>query len=244
MTYKSDSMSPQLYARLAGVLYLYIIVAGIFAEMFVRAKLVVSGDADATAGKIIANEFLFRLGFSGELLHLAFDVVVAVILYALLKPIDRNIALLAAFMRLACDIVLAVASLSHLAALKLLAEADYLKAFTADQLHALALLVLKLHGDGYAISLVFFGFACLSLGYLIYRSGFLPRTLGVLMAIAGVCYLVDSFSHFLSPAFAAALFPGIFFPMFVAELALALWLTVRGVKVVIWDEKAKAVSGN
>lgn len=242
MVRQSGSMSPQFYARLGGVLYLYIIVAGIFAEMFVRAKLVVSGDAEATAGNIIANESLFRLGFSGELLHLAFDVVVAVILYALLKPIDRNVALLAAFMRFACDIVLAAASLSHLAALKLLADADYLKSFTAEQLHTLALLALRLHGDAYAISLVFFGFACLSLGYLIYRSGFLPRMLGALMAVAGVCYLVDSFSHFLAPAFAAMLFPGIFIPMFVAELSLALWLTVRGVNVVVWREKAKIAS--
>lgn len=231
-------MSPQHYARLCGILYLYIFAAGMFAELFVRSKLIVSTDATLTASNIMANEALFRLGFSGELLHLAFDVVVAVILYALLRPIDRNIALLAAFMRFACDIVLAVSSLSHFAALKLLADAEYLNTFTPDQLHTLALVALKLHGDGYAISLVFFGFACLSLGYLIFRSGFLPRTIGVLMAIAGVCYLFNSFSHFLSPAFAATLFPGIFVPIFVAELSLALWLTVKGVDVAKWQEKA------
>jgi len=185
----------------------------------------------------MANESMFRLGVSGELLHIAFDVVVAVILYALLKPIDRSIALLAAFMRFACDIVLAVASLSHFAALNLFADAEYLKTFTPDQLHTLALLALNLHGDGYAISLVFFSFACLSLGYLIFRSGFLPRTIGALMAIAGVCYLINSFSHFLSPAFAATLFPGLFVPIFVAELSLALWLTVKGVNVAKWEEK-------
>ena len=238
MAQQSVRMSPQHYARLCGVLYLYIIVAGMFAELFVRSRLIVSTNAAVTASNIMANESLFRLGFSGELLHIAFDVVVAVILYALLRPIDRNIALLAAFMRFACDIVLAVASLSHFAALKLFADAEYLNTFTPDQLHTLALLALKLHGDGYAISLVFFSFACLSLGYLIFRSGFLPRTIGALMAIAGVCYLINSFSHFLSPAFAATLFPGLFVPIFVAELSLALWLTVKGVNVAKWEEKA------
>ena len=209
MAQRTVRTSPQHYARLCGVLYLYIIAAGMFAELFVRSRLI-----------------------------LAFDVVVAVILYALLRPVDRNIALLAAFMRFACDIVLAVASLSHFAALKLFADADYLKTFTPDQLHTLALLALKIHGDGYAISLVFFGFACLSLGYLILKSRFLPRTIGALMAIAGACYLINSFSHFLSPAFAATLFPGLFVPIFVAELSLALWLTVKGVNVAKWEEQA------
>ncbi|MFN0150145.1 MAG: DUF4386 domain-containing protein [bacterium] len=238
MAQQPVKMSPQHYARLCGVLYLYIIVAGMFAELFVRSRLIVPTDAAATATNIMAKESVFRLGFSGELLHLAFDVVVAVILYALLRPVDRNIALLAAFMRFACDIVLAIASLSHFAALKFFDDAGYLKSFTPDQLDALGLLALKLHGDGYAISLVFFGFACLSLGYLIFRSGFLPRVLGAMMAIAGVCYLISSFSHFLAPAFSATLFPGLFLPIFIAELSLALWLTVKGVNVAKWEEKA------
>lgn len=241
MTRETVAQSPQRYARTCGVLYLYIIVAGVFAELFVRSKLVVP-DAATTAGNILAHESLFRLGFSGELLHLAFDVVVAVILYALLRPVDRYVALLAAFMRLACDLVLAVASLSHFAALRLLENSDYLHTFAPEQLRSLALLALKLHGDGYAISLVFFAFACLSLGYLIYRSGYLPRLIGVLMAIAGVCYLVDSFAHFLDPAFAATLFPPIFVPIFVAEVSLTLWLIVKGVNVAKWEERTGAMA--
>jgi len=242
MTERTAKLSPQRYARACGALYLYIIMAGIFAELFVRSKLVVSTDAAATARNIVANESLFRIGFSGELLHLACDVAVAVILYALLRPVDRNIALLAAFMRLACDIVLAVASLSHFAALRLLEGGDYLHTFRPEQLHTLALLALKLHGDGYAISLVFFGFACLALGYLVYRSGYLPRTIGALMAIAGACYLFNSFSHFLDPAFAATLFPGLFAPIFIAELSLTLWLIVKGVDVAKWKERTRTMS--
>jgi hypothetical protein len=174
MPERTNTASPQIYARICGVLYLYIIVAGMFAELFVRGKLVVGNDAAATARNITGNETLFRLGFSGEILHLACDVAVAVLLYALLRPVDRYISLLAAFMRLACLLILAMSSLSHFATLRLLGDADFLKTFSTEQRQTLALLAMKLHADGYAISLVFFGFACLSAGYLIYRSGYLP----------------------------------------------------------------------
>ena len=237
MTDRAYDLSPQRYARICGVLYLYIIVAGIFAELFVRSKLIVSSDAAATASNILANETLYRIGFSGELLHIAFDVAVAVLLYALLRPVDRNIALLAAFMRLSSDIVLGVASISHFAALRLLRGAEYLGSLQLDQLHSLALFALKLHGDGYAISLVFFGFACLSLGYLIFKSSYLPKTIGVLIAVAGGCYLVNSFSLFLAPRFAAKLFPSLFMPIFIAQLSLTLWLLLKGVDKQKWNEK-------
>jgi hypothetical protein len=238
MTRDATSMSPQPYARTCGVLYLYIIAAGIFAEAFVRSKLIVTKDAAATAANIASGEQLFRFGFTGELLHLVFDVVVAVILYALLRPVDRYVALLAALMRLASDIILAAASLSHFAALRLVEGAGYLGAIPADQQHGLALLSMKLHGDAYSISLLFFGFACLSLGYLVVRSGYLPKAIGWLLAVAGVCYLVNSLAHSLYPAVGAALFrAGILLPCFIAELSLALWLVVKGVNVPKWEER-------
>lgn len=242
MTGGAVELAPRRYARICGLLYLYIIVAGVFAELFVRGRLVVPSDAEATAANIGAHELLFRIGLSGELLHLSFDVGVAVILYALLRPVDRDVALLAAFLRLACDLVLVVASMSHFAALRLLEGAGQLETFGPAQRHGLALLALRLHGDGYAISLVFFGFACLSLGYLVFRSGYLPRILGALLVIAGACYLVQSFAHFLAPAFAGTLFPAIFVPIFVAELSLTLWLIVKGVDVARWEERASAAA--
>lgn len=244
MTERTVKTSPQPYARICGVLYLYIIVAGIFAELFVRARLIVPADAAATARNIMTNESLFRIGFSGELLHIACDVGVAMLLFALLRPVDRNIALLAAFMRLACDVILGMASLSHFAALRLLGGADYLKTFDTGQLQTLALLALKLHADGYAISLLFFGFACLLLGYLIFRSRYLPRTIGALLAIAGAGYLINSFAHFLNPEFAGTLFPALFVPIFVAELSLALWLTVKGVDTAKWEERATLLASS
>lgn len=230
------------YARICGVLYLYIIVAGMSAELLVRARLVVPADAAATAANILANESRFRLGFSAELLHIACDVAVAVLLYALLRPVDRTLALLAAFMRLACDLLLAGASISHFAALRLLGDGNYLQAFQTDQRQALALLAMRLHGDAYAISLLFFAFACLALGVLIFRSRFLPRTIGALLAIAGLCYLINSVSHFLAPAFAGSLFPALFVPIFVAESSLALWLIVKGVDAAKWKARAGALA--
>ncbi|HSD73996.1 MAG TPA: DUF4386 domain-containing protein [Steroidobacteraceae bacterium] len=238
----TERISPQPYARICGALYLYIIVAGIFAEVFVRSRLIVPADAAATATNIIANEQLFRIGFSGELLHLAFDVAVAALLYALLRPVNRIVALLAAFMRLVSDIILAAVSVSHFATLRLLADADYLKTFQPEQLQALALLALKLHGDGYNICLFFFGFACLALGYLIFRSGYLPRAIGALLALAGACYLLNSLGHFLAPPFAARLFPALFVPVFVAELSLSLWLLFKGVDAAKWDARTSARS--
>jgi hypothetical protein len=228
--------SPTFYARIAGILYLYIFVAGTFAQLFVRATLVVSTDAEATAKNIIANETLFRIGFSGELLHLAFDVIVAVIFYGLFKSIDRNIALIAAFMRLSCDIILAVASLSHFVALKVLANADYLNTIPSGQLHTVALIAMKLHGDAYAISLVFFSFACLTLGYLIFISRYLPKTIGILMTGAGVLYFVISFTHFLNPKLSATTTSTLFMPIFIAEFSLTMWLIVKGVNIEIWEK--------
>ena len=236
MTERIVGISPQLYARVCGALYLYIIVAGMFAEA-VRDNLVVSADAAATASNIMAHEFLFRLGHVGELMHLSCDVAVAVILYALLRPVGRNVALLAAFLRLACDIILGVTDLASFAALRLVGHADYLKAFQPDQLHSLALLAMRLHGDGYRISLVFFGFACLALGYLLFRASYFPKFLGILMVGAGLCYLVYSFATFLNLGFAATLFPAIFVPAFIAELSLALWLLVKGVDAAKWGER-------
>jgi hypothetical protein len=238
MSASAGRFSPKLYARICGVLYLYIIGMGMFAELYVRAKLVVWSDAEATARNIQANESLFRIGFTGELLHIVFDVAIAMILYALLRPVDRNVALLAAFMRLAADLLLAVASFGHFAALRLLANAPYLEALEPGERHALALLAMKLHGDGYSICLLFFAFACLSAGYLIFRSTFLPKFLGALLAIAGAAYFFHSLAHFLAPALAGKLFAVVFIPAFVAEFGLALWLLVKGVDEGKWRESA------
>jgi len=231
---------PGLKARAAGVLYLIIIIAAPFAEVFVRGRLIVSGDAAATATNILAHEPLYRLAGTADLIAFICDAAVALIFYELLKPVSRGLALFAAFFRVIYVAVVTVNTINHFAPLALLGSAHFLSAFKIDQLQALALASLSLHGTGYNIGLVFFGFHCVLIGYLISRSAFLPRILGVLLAIAGLCYLINSFANLLSPPFAGHLYPYILLPSGVAEISLCLWLLVKGVNVQRWKEQASA----
>jgi hypothetical protein len=228
----TDRTSPQTYARVAGGLYLFIIVAALFAELFVRGKLIVSGDAAATAHNIIANGSLFRFGGAADLLVFVCDVMLAWIFYVLLRPVSNDLALLAAFFRLVYAAVVSVNAVNHFAPLLVLGNASYLNVFTTDQLNALALLSLRAHAVGYNVALVFFGFHCLLLGYLIVKSGYLPRLIGVLLVIAGPCYIINSFAHFLAPG--SNLYPFILLPCFIAELSLTVWLIVMGVNMTKW----------
>lgn len=229
--------SPQIYARIGGWLYLYIIVAGIFAEIFVRDKLTVSGDPAATADHIMASESLWRISVAVELTWLVCAVAVALILYALLGPVSKNLALLASFFNLVSIAIEGISTLSLLAVLLLLGGADYLKAFESNQLHTLAYLSLKLYDYGFGISLVFFGCCLFLYGYLVFRSGYFPKTIGILLIIASVSYLVNSFVLFLAPTFANKIFP-ILILAFIGEASLCLWLIVMGVNVPKWQEKA------
>ena len=187
--------SVQTYARLAGLGYLVIIVTGIFAEFFVRSSIIVPGDATATAANLLGAQDLFRLGIAGEFLMLLSDAGLALALYVIFRPYSRNLALLAAFFRLAHAAVVGGNLLNTWVPLLLLGDAPYLSAFAPEQLDALALLFLNVHSFGYVIGLTFFGVHCLVLGYMAARSGFVPRVLGVLLIIAGLGYLTDSFGR-------------------------------------------------
>ncbi|MGB8326388.1 MAG: DUF4386 domain-containing protein [Steroidobacteraceae bacterium] len=232
--------SPQAYARIGGLLYLIIIAAGLFAEAFVRDRLVVPADAAATAANITTHETLFRLGIAADLTTFLCAIALTMILYVLLKPVNRNLALLMVFFNLVQDAIGGINGLNPYRALQLLGGADYLKVFSPQQLQAMALLSLKAHSVGFGVALIFFGFSCLALGYLILKSGFFPKLLGILMAIAGLCYLINSFALILSPPVAGALFPWVLLPAFIGELSLALWLTVKGVNVPKWEDRANA----
>ena len=226
--------SPQAYARTGGVLYLFIIAAGIFAQVFVRSKLIVSNNAAATAENILASEQLFRLGFAVELLMLASDIALAWILYILLRPVSRNLALLAAFFRLVMAAISGVNALNHFSALIILTSAGYMSAHDVNQLNELALLSLKTHSYGYHIALVFFGFHCLLVGYLIFRARYLPAIIGALLIVAALGYLANSFTAIIAPQLTTMLF---LIPALIAELSLALWLTIMGVNVKRWREQ-------
>jgi hypothetical protein len=215
MSDRTVETSPQLYARVGGVLYLIIIIVGIFGETFVRDKLIVSGDATATAQNIIASESLWRFHITAELFLLICAVALLMILFVLLKPVSRDLALLAAFFNLVSIGLEAEFTMYLLEALFPLGNAGYLKAFVPEQLYAMASLSLKSHSYGFGVSLTFFGCFCLVVGYLIFKSGYLPKAVGVRMQIAGLSYLTNSFALVLAPVLANRLFPAILVPAFV-----------------------------
>src|SRR5438874_11150005 len=243
MTSRTIETSPQLYARIGGVLYLIIIVIGLFGEAFVRDRLIVSGDAVATAANIMSHESLWRFHIAAELFLLMCAVALLLILFILLRPVSKYLMLLAVFFNLVAIIIEAVTTMRLLEALFPLGNSAFLKAFTPDQLNAISNLSLKSHGYGFGVSLLFFGCFCVIVGYLIFRSSYLPKTIGVLMQIAGICYLTNSFALVLSPGVANRLFPAILVPSFIGELSLCLWLVVKGVNVEKW-EKASAWRSN
>lgn len=237
MTANTLEMSPKTLARIGGALYVFIIVAGIFGELFVRNALIVSGNAAATAANVAAHEGLWRLGIAGDLaMHIA-DLPLLVILYVLMRPVNRDLALLVVLFDAVQSAVLVTSKLSLLTPLFALGDAGYLKAFTPEQLQALSYLSMRMDSNGFGFGLIFFGCGCLVLGYLIRRSGYLPWILGVLIQLAGACYLVNSFALILAPSLASALFPAILLVPFVAESSLALWLLVKGVDVPRWNAR-------
>ena len=230
-----DAFSPgraKPLSRAAGLGYLVIIVCGIFAEFFVRSSLIVPGDAGTTAGNIAGAQGLFRLAIFAEFLMLAADVALAMLLYVLFREAGRSLALLAAFFRLTHASIVGVTLLNLFVPLLLLGDKPYLEAFQPEQLHALVLLILETHGFGYLVGLVFFGFHCLVLGYLVYRSGYVPKVLGVLLVVAGLGYLADGFGRTLLvhyDEYATTFQMVVFIPAFIGELSFCLWLLVKGV---------------
>lgn len=226
----------QRYARAAAVLFLVTMVAGFFGEIYAPSKLIVPTDAAATARNVLAMNWLFRLGFASYLIEAVCDVALALIFYALLRPVQRDLSLLAAFMGLLSTALYAVGEIFYFAPASILSGADYLKTFSPQQLDAMTLLSFRLYGRIAAICMVFYGIASVLRGYLIYRSGFLPRTLGVLLAVAGVGFIARTFTYVLVPAWSSELMLA---PMFLAMLSLTLWLFVKGVDVAKWEAAAR-----
>lgn len=234
MTNHSTDPSMRKTARIAGLLYLVIIVAGIFAQFAVRSSLIVADDPTATADNIMASEGLYRAGIAADLVMIMSDVALALAFFVLLRPVSQSLSLLAAFFRLAQATVLGINLLNLFFALQLLSGADYLAVFDADQANALALVFLDAHATGYRLGLVFFGFSILVLGYLLARSGYFPRILGVGMIVASVGYLVDSFASVLLSNYSdyETIFGVVVFaPAIIAELALCVWLLWKGVTI-------------
>jgi hypothetical protein len=232
MTNRIAEASPRFKARMAGVSYLLGSLTSVFGQMVVLGMLVVPASATATAANILAHESLFRLGFVASLMTVPFHLIWAVLFYGLFKPVNRSVSLLAGFVMLLGCAMWALSSLFHLAP-SLLLQGSSLSAFAPEQLQALALILLKLNAQAYDIGLVFFGFWCVLIGYLIFRSTFLPRIIGVLEVFAGFGYLTllwRPLAHYLYPYNLALAGPG--------EISLMLWLLLKGVNEQRWKEQA------
>jgi hypothetical protein len=214
--------------RLAGLLYLMFILTFILAS-YVRSQIIVFGDAAATAQNIMANDLLFRIGFVTEILSALFFVLAAWALYMLLRPVNKDLALLFLLLNLGGVVVECVNMLNLFSALQLLNGADYLNVFPAGQLQAQALLYLDLYTNGFMIAQIFYGTWLVPLGYLVYRSGFLPRLLGILLVIDFLGVLVWFLQFFLLPGANALSYPGLVVS-FVAEVSLTIWLLFKGVR--------------
>lgn len=235
MTYDVDAhritFSPMALARTCGALYLVVIVLGIFGEAFVRGRIIVPGDAAATADHLRSMESLWRVGIASEFVLLVCASLMTAIFYVLFRPVSRVLALMKLCLNVVSISVEAVSAMDLIAALFPLGRATSLSAFTPEQLNGLAMMSLRAHGNGFGVALLFFGVECVIIGWLIIRSGYFPKAIGVLMQIAGVCYVTNSFALLLSPALANVLFPAILLPAFIGELSLCLWLLIKGVNV-------------
>jgi hypothetical protein len=226
--------SPRLKARITGVFYLVTILTGIFAQGFVSGTLVVDGDAAATATNILTHRGLFQLGFAVYLIEMACQIGMTALFYDLLKPAGKSVSLLAAFLGFAGCVVKTFGRVFFIAPLFVLGGAHYLNVFSVEQLQALALLFLKVNDHGAAIALVFFGFYALLTGYLIIRSTFLPRILGVLSVLAGFGWLT-----FLYLPLGYRLFPYIAAVGLLGAASLIVWLLVFGVNEQRWNQQAR-----
>ncbi|OQW56656.1 MAG: hypothetical protein A4S17_13550 [Proteobacteria bacterium HN_bin10] len=237
-----DTRSPQTVARIAGALYLLIIVVASFGEFFVRSPLVVIDDAAATAANISASGQLFRWGAGAQLITLVCDVALAALFYLLMRPVNEVVALLSCFFRLGAILIVAASIVFYTLPIMLLQDASLQQGLSTEIIHSLSLLSLRLHTAAYTVCLFLFGVHCLLLGWLIASAKFLPRLIGVALILAGFAYVANSFSFFVYPPATALIFPVMVPLAFAAEAALALWLLFVGVKADAWRTQADAVS--
>jgi uncharacterized membrane protein (UPF0136 family) len=230
----SERFSPLVLARILGILSLLGIVTGAFGIGYVSSALTVDGDASATVHNILTHETLFRLGFASHLLELVLNIPAEIIGFLLLRRVNGIVAAIA----LCCGVVgisiEAVSTLSGYVPLKLAIDAGALGAFSSEQLHAVSYISLQLQDAGLLLSFLFYGLDEVFSGFLIFRSRFLPRVLGVLLGISGLCYFTHGFLSFLAPTLDARLFPYILFPCLPGEGSISLWMATVGLNVAKW----------
>ncbi len=228
--------SIQKTARITGFLILIMAFFAPFSMLYVPSTLIVPGDATTTANQIIASEGLLRLAMVSDALVFLIEIALCALLYVLLKPVSRTLSLVAAFARLAMTVIQGINLLTYFIVLLLLSGAGYLSVFAPDQVHSLVLLFLNAHESVVLIWGVAFALHLLVSGYLVYKSGYLPRVVGGLLVIAALCYFVQSFGNILMPQ-SKELFASIGL-LSIVEIALPLWLLIKGVNVEAWKKRA------
>lgn len=219
----------QKTARTAGLLYLIYIVVHVVADVIGRSKIIIYGDAAATAENILASAWQFRLGFMLDLCAAVLFLLTAWALYRLLKPVNEHLALLFLLLNLGGVAIQAASDLFLPVSQLLVSGADYAKVFQVDQLQALAMSLLYLYKHGFTIAQIFYGAWLFPLGYAVFKSGFLPKILGIVLMIHCCTWLLTSLQFFLFPDFAAITY--ISYPLgLIAEFGLSLWLLIMGAK--------------
>ena len=233
---RPEEMSPKAKARLAGGLLLITMLAGGFAQGTIVGKLVVSGDATATVANILAHEPLYRLAFAIYLVEMVCQITMTVLFYDLLKPVSKSASLLAATFGLIGCTIKTLSRLFFFAPLLVLGGAHYLSVFDTKQLQALAFLSLRVNYTAETIAMVFFGLYALAKGYLVFKSTFLPRVLGVLSAIGGLGWLI-----YLYEPLALRLQSFIVSAGVLGSLVSVVWLLGYGVNEQRWNEQAGVI---
>ena len=227
-----NASTAQQYARWIGALYVITILAGGYGESYVPNTLLLANDVAGTAHKVASSLPIFRASFAAYLVEATCDITLNVLLYALLRPVSRTLALLAACFGLMGTSVFAAGELLYFAAALPALDADVTKVISPEAKAALTYLCLTLYGYGFGIFATFYGTAAVVRGYLIVRSGYLPRTLGVILIFGGASFIAKNFAIVLAPKLDL---PYLIFPMFLAMLSLTLWLLIRGIDRARWD---------
>ncbi len=231
MTNRTAKTSLLIYARVAGLLYLMMVPLGFFG-MYSHSTLIVPGDAVTTVNNIMASAWLFRLSIMSALVVQIVNILLVLVLYKLLKSVSKNAAVLMVIFFLVSVPITMLNELNQFAALLLLSGAEYLAEFKTDQLHAQVMIFFDLHEHGINIAQIFWGLWLFPMGYLVFKSGFLPGILGILLIIGGLGYLTDSVRFF----FFSDISPIVLYT-FWGELLLPLWLLFKGVNVEQWEKR-------
>ncbi len=226
-------------ARIAGAVYLSMVVTGPFSLMYVPGKLIVKGNATATASNILAHETMFHLGIVGNLIGSVIFICLAIALYRLFREVDKTQALLMVSLVLVSAAVGFLNELNNIAALTLFRGGDFLSVFNKEQLDALGMLFVRLHSQGNVINEIFWGLWLFPFGVLVYKSRFLPRILGVWLIVNCFAYVIISLTGIFSPQHYSTVF-NMSFPALLGEIAIMLWLLVKGANVKRLPEPAAA----